>query len=147
MLAEPANDIEKPLTISYDFELKMNNSDSLLYFNPMLTEVLKDNPFKSAERKYPVEMPHAMNEQYFASIDIPAGYEVEELPRRERIMYNDEDGMFEYIVQRNGNTIILQCRLRLAVANYTAEDYAGLRDFFGTIVKKQNELFVFRKKK
>ncbi len=147
MLAEPANDIEKPLTISFDFELKMNNSDSLLYFNPMLSEVLRDNPFKSAERKYPVEMPHAMNEQYFASIDIPAGYEVEELPKRERIMYNDDDGMFEYIVQKNGNRIILQCRLRIAVANYTAEDYAGLRDFFGNIVKKQNELFVFRKKK
>lgn len=147
MQAEPANDAEKSLTISYDFELKMNNSDSLLYFNPMLTEVLKDNPFKSAERKYPVEMPYIINEQYIANIDIPAGYEVEELPRRERIVYNDEDGMFEYIVQKNGNTIILQCRLRLAVANYTAGDYAGLRDFFGNIVKKQNELFVFRKKK
>lgn len=146
-VAEPLNDFEKPMTITCDFDLKVNKDNDLLYFNPLLTGVMKENPFKSAERKYPVEMPYVENEQYIANIDIPAGYEIEELPKREKILFNGDEGVYEYIVQKSGNTIMLQCKFKLSFANYTPEDYAGLRDFFGNIVKKQTEMIVFRKKK
>ena len=145
--AEPLNEVDKPMTVSYEFDLKLNKNEDIIYFNPLLAEGYKDNPFKSAERKYPVEMSYTINELYIANIDVPAGYEVEELPKPEKIKFNEDEGLYEYILQKNGNTIILQCKLWLVRANYTSEDYAGLRDFFGKIVKKQNEQFVFKKKK
>ncbi|MBI5856660.1 MAG: DUF3857 domain-containing protein [Sphingobacteriales bacterium] len=145
--AEPVNDFEKPLTVSFEFDLKFNKDNDLIYFNPLLSEGMKDNPFKSAERKYPVEMPFAQNIQYIANIDIPSGYEVEELPKREKIIFNDGEGLYEYIIQKNGNTIMMQCRFRLSLATYLPDDYAGLRDFYGNVVKKQSEVIVFRKKK
>lgn len=145
--AEPAADFEKPLTVSYEFDLKINRENDLLYFSPLLSGVMKDNPFKSAERKYPVEMPFVESWQYIANIDVPAGYEIEELPRREKIVFNGDEGEFEYIVQKSGNKIMMQCKFRLSYASYSPDDYAGLRDFYGNVVKKQNEVIVFRKKK
>ena len=146
LVAEPMTDIEKPLTISYDFDFN-TKKDDLLYFNPILTDAINDNPFKSAERKYPVEMPYTINEMYTANIDVPEGYEIEELPKPEKIKFNNEEGLYEYIVQNKGSTIAIQCKLWLGWANYSLEDYEGLRDFFGKIVKKQSEQIVFKKKK
>ncbi|HWR32961.1 MAG TPA: hypothetical protein VN451_05530, partial [Chitinophagaceae bacterium] len=145
--AEPAGDFEKPLTVSYEFGLKINKDNELLYFNPLLSDVMKDNPFKSADRKYPVEMPYVESSQYIANIDIPSSYEIEELPKREKILLNGNEGVYEYIVQKSGNTIMVQCKFRLSFASYSPEDYEALRDFYGNMVKKQSEMVVFRKKK
>ena len=51
----------------------------------MMGEVLKENPFKSAERIYPVEMPCSTDEVFVANIEIPKGYVVDEIPKSARV--------------------------------------------------------------
>ena len=136
---------EEPLKISYELDIKNTGEEDLLYFNPIIGEGYKENPFKSAERFYPVEMSYATDEVYVATIDIPKGYAVDEIPKSARVMLNENDGMFEYIIQVQGDKIMLRSKLTINKANFPAEDYQTLRDFFGYVIKKHSEQIVFKK--
>ncbi len=134
-----------PVAVHYDFDLKNLLAADVVYFNPMMSEAQKNNPFKSLERHYPVEMPYKMDETYVLSMDIPKGYQVDELPKSARVAYNETDGMFEYLIQKNDRSIQMRVHLKLNKAFFPTEDYATLRDFFGYVVKKENEQIVFKK--
>jgi hypothetical protein len=136
-----------PLNIAYDVHLTPDSSSDLYYFNPMLAEGRKENPFKAAIRNYPVEMPSPMDETYTMSMEIPKGYVVDELPKSARVSYNTDEGSFEYLIQADDQQIQFRTRIKLKKATFTAEDYDSLREFFGYVVKKQQEQIVFKKKK
>ncbi len=138
--------LDMPVKVNYDLTLE-NNDDDILYFNPMLGDQQKENPFAAAERYYPVEMPYCNDETYVLNMEIPKGYTVDELPKSTRVMLNENEGMFEYIIAKSGERIQLRCRLKLEKATYQPEDYQTLRDFFGFVVKKEAEQVVFKKVK
>jgi len=137
---------DMPASVHYDFAFKPNSDENIWYFNPMLTEGYKENPFKSAERKYPVEMPFTLDETYIFNMDVPKGWAVEEVPKSVRFAFNTDEGYFEYLVQKSDDAIMLRSRVRLNKANFTPDDYQGLREFFSFIVKKQAESIVLKKK-
>lgn len=138
--------LEDNLNISYDFKIKGDN-ENIIYISPVLTDGYKQNPFKSAQRFYPVEMPYAINKLYSFSITVPDNYVVDELPESSVIKYNDEgDGYFEYKVFRSGADITIRSRVVFKRTYYQPEEYEILREFFNMIVKKQNEQIVLKKK-
>ena len=134
---------EDPLSVKFDF--KFNTDDDIIYLNPIFENDYKENPFKAADRSYPVEMPYMLNENFLFSMDIPRGYQVEELPKSSRVKLNDNEGLFEYLVSKNENGIQLRSTLKLNKATFLPEDYQTLRDFFGYIVKKHSEQIVLKK--
>lgn len=135
-----------PLLIKYDIELNLGDGDEeLIYFNPMLQKGYQNNPFVSAERLYPVEMPYCINETFLLTMDIPEGYRVEELPKSMRVKFNVDEGGFEYIVTKQENKVMLKSQLFFKKAIFTPDDYQALRDFFGFVVKKHAEQIVFKK--
>ncbi|HXB07107.1 MAG TPA: DUF3857 domain-containing protein [Puia sp.] len=138
---------DQPLQIGYDLTISPDAGSDLFYFNPMLSEGYKENPFKAAERQYPVEMPFAMDEMYSLTMEIPEGYVVDELPKSTKVLFNDDEGFFEYLIVKDANNVQMRSRIKLKKAVFKPEDYSTLRDFFGFIVKKQSEQIVFKKKK
>jgi hypothetical protein len=134
---------DEPVTVRYDF--KMNNSDDIIYFNPLMGQEIKQNPFKSAQRLYPVEMPFSSKEMVILNMEIPKGYAVEEIPKSVRYKLNEDEGMFEYIVQKDTDKIMLRTSISINKATFSQEDYQPLRDFFSFIIKKQSEQIVFKK--
>jgi hypothetical protein len=141
---ENLDDKDKCVTVSYKLQMARNDED-VIYFNPMLAEGYKENPFKSAERLYPVEMDYANEETYVLNVEIPAGYKVDDMPKSARVKLNDTDGMFEYLVGVQDDRLMLRSRLVIKRANFSADDYQTLRDFYGYVVKKQSEQVVFKK--
>jgi hypothetical protein len=140
-------DYDLPLTVRYKFTLP-GHAEDILYLNPLFGEAKRENPFKSAERYYPVEMPYTMDETYVATIFVPAGYTVEELPKQLKVRLNEKnEGMFEYAIAQSGDIISLRSRIKLNRANFMAEEYEMLREFFNLIVKKHSEQIVLKKKK
>jgi transglutaminase-like putative cysteine protease len=140
------NKYDYPLAIKYDFKMKLDKED-ILYLNPMFTEGIKENPFKSAQRFYPVEMPYAVDETYLLRLDVPKGYVVDELPKQLMLKLNEEnDGMFEYRISESNGIISMRSRLRISRAYFLPEEYEMLREFFNYVVKKHNEQIVFKKK-
>lgn len=78
-------------------------------------------------------------------MEIPEGYEVEELPKSTRVKLNEKDGMFEYLIQQNEHSIQFKCAINIKTATFDAEDYNTIRDFYSFIIKKQGEQIVFKK--
>lgn len=134
-----------PVSVQYDFKFKMG--DDIIYYNPILSEnTYKTNPFKSAKRFYPVEMPYCMDETYILDMEIPEGYVVDELPKSEKALLNSKDGFYEYIIQQSDGHIQLRSRLKLNKATFEPAAYETLRNFFAFVVEKQNNQIVFKKK-
>jgi len=139
--------LDEQLSIHFDFDFATGEGD-IIYFNPMIGEGYKENPFKSATRNYPVEMPYAIDATYVFRMEVPAGYDVEELPKSVRVNF-DEDGasFFEYIIANSNGVVSLRSRVKLLRTYYLPEEYEILREFFSQIVTKHNEQIVFKKKK
>ncbi|HEY2348050.1 MAG TPA: DUF3857 domain-containing protein, partial [Puia sp.] len=137
--------LEVPVTLHYTMTLEPHR-DERIYFNPFLNEGLTENPFKSATRSYPVEMPYVSEKSYILNMEIPAGYEIDELPRSQKMTLNEADGSYEYQIQVISNTIRLKTTFILSKAIYEPGDYNSLRDFYAAILKKQADIIVFKKK-
>ena len=139
--------LEDVVKVSFDFDMN-KFEDDIIYMNPiMFGQGYKENPFKSAERLYPVEMPFKMDETYTMQLEIPAGYVVDELPQQVVAKMNEkDDGFFEYRISASGNMISFRTRVAIARTVFFPEEYQMLRDFFALVVKKHAEQIVFKKK-
>jgi hypothetical protein len=69
------------------------------------------------------------------------------LPKSAKVLFNGDEGFFEYMIVKSDDVIQFRSRIKLNKATFKPEDYSTLRDFFGYIVKKQSEQIVFKKKK
>ena len=134
---------DEKMKVGYDFSFKLN--EDIIYFNPLFGEAYKTNPFTAATRNYPVEMPYKTEEIILVNMEIPTGYKIDEMPKSVRMNYNENEGLFEYIMNKDANNIYLKCILRFNKAIFSSEDYEYLREFYGQIVKKQSEQIVFKK--
>jgi hypothetical protein len=138
------NSYDDAVAVKYDFKLPLGDED-VIYFNPMLAEGYKTNPFKSVARNYPVEMSYPIHETYVLTMQVPKGYKVDELPKSVRVKFNENEGMFEYIIKETDGSIQLRCKINLDKAVFPPDEYEPLRNFFAYIVKKQSEQIVFKK--
>lgn len=139
--------LEDVVKVSFDFSMSKGDED-IIYMNPiMFGEGFKENPFKSAERLYPVEMPFTLDETYTLQLEIPTGYEIDELPQQVVAKMNENnDGFFEYRISASGSMISFRTRLTISRTVFYPEEYQMLRDFFALVVKKHAEQIVFKKK-
>ena len=137
---------ETPLRLHYELLLKPGTRDHL-YVNPMFYELMEENPFKSKERFYPVEMPFTTDETYMLTMEVPQGYEIESLPEQMIAKMDDEgSAYFEYRISHSNNIISLRTIFKISRTLFMPGEYSTLREFFRMVVNKQNERVVFRKK-
>lgn len=138
--------VEVPVKVNYDIGLRNGFDGEIIYFNPVLKGAYKENPFKATERKFPIEFPYPIDETYDLTMDIPNGFNVDELPKSVQANFNGTDGIFIYQILKDAYTVQLHMKLKINKAVFAPEDYKSLRDFFAMVVKKQSEQVVFKKK-
>ena len=117
-----------------------------IYLNPMLHYAPKENPLKATERKSPVDFSYPFSTSISMSFTVPEGYVVEEVPKSERIQWEDKAIRFDYLVSVQDNLIQISCRTFVNRAVFAPEEYPNLRESFAKIVAKQNEQIVLKKK-
>ncbi len=141
------SNLEIPVKIHYDVDMKSVTGADVIYFTPIVAGNYKSNPFASEDRRFPVEMDYPLDRTYVLNMEIPAGYVIDEIPKSAKVAFNENEGFYEYLVQKDESSVQLRCRLKLSRATYAAEEYNSLRDFFAFVVKKESEQIVFKKKK
>lgn len=116
-----------------------------LYLHPMLTEGQGANPFKEAERLYPVDLGFGKEETFIATYTLPTGYEVEEMPKGVSMTLPNNEGRFIYqVAVTPTNQLQVNSRILLRKAVYTADDYQSIRELFARIVAKHAEPVVLK---
>ncbi len=133
------------INVSYELPLDFNNGDEIIYFSPLLSSQIKSNPFAAVDRKYVVELPYCREGIYHLTMDVPKGYDVDELPKPYQLKLNDDDGLFDYAIGKQDNKIEITVKTKLTKAVYEPEEYQLLRNWYAAIIKKEAEQVVFKK--
>jgi len=138
----------KPVTrtVKFSSEDLIEQIGNKIYLEPLLFLTNRKNPFKSDERKFPVDFTIAWKDQNRVSIQIPEGYIIEKLPESMAIALPDNLGVFKYQVAQMGNKISTVSILQFNSPVIPAEYYSYLKDFYGKLVNKQSEKIVLVKK-
>ncbi len=118
---------------------------NLIYLKPMLTEGETENPFKLADRKFPVDFAAPIDETFICYYTLPEGYLVEELPKNAIIDLPEKAGRFTYMAAVSGNTLQVMSKIQLKKAVFSAEEYQFLKELYSQIVTKHAEQIVLKK--
>jgi transglutaminase-like putative cysteine protease len=133
----------------FEFETTdfMDVNDEHIYFSPMLSYGWTNNPFKKAERLYPMDFAHPFDELYNFSIKVPDGYIVEELPKSTKIQWEDGSVVFHYIVvpMNEQGIVKINSKIQFKKPVYEAKFYADLKGTFDQIISKHAEQIVLKK--
>jgi hypothetical protein len=142
------NENSKPVTLSYSF----NSTNAIeiigdkIYISPLLFLQSDENPFKSVDRKYPVEFDFPQKLNYNISLKLNDQYEVVSLPLPLVIKSENENIGFVFNISSTGNNIQISCNLELLDTVVSADNYKELKEFFNKMLSKQTEKMVLKKK-
>jgi hypothetical protein len=139
-------ELDKPVQERFDITIE---NATILYggkiaFKPVFQKGLAINQFYSEERLSPVDFGCPKDEKYSATIIIPQGYKVEELPASIKVSLPENGGTFIYDVSANENTITVQVSTTISNVMFSPTDYNLLREFWARIIQKQEELIILR---
>ena len=145
---ENVDDISKPLIFKLDVEFGdgIYGGDHFL-FNPFITDQWQRNPFKSAERLYPVDFGAPLEEIMILTLDYPAGYEVDGLPNKVGLSLPQGGGRFIFDIQNSMNKLSVNNSLLIAKPVFTSQEYHYLKEIFNNVLAVQQTELVFKKKK
>ena len=142
-----ADDLSQPIIETYQFtdSNRLEVINDKIYISPLLFLALGENPFKQAERTYPIDFQYPKQKRFNIMIDIPVGYKVESLPEATSIATGDGLGSFKYSIAESTNKVQISMTLDFNKSIVSSNYYDVIKYFFQTFVDKQNEKIVFRK--
>ncbi|CAN5467189.1 hypothetical protein BH23BAC1_BH23BAC1_23110 [soil metagenome] len=143
-VADPKNIINHfSCKVSFTLPELVEINNDLVYLKPLLTE--NNNPFKSLARSYPVDFGYPNSEYSTVLIKIPDGYIAEELPEGLHLKLPRDYGYFLYQIDYKGKDLQLVIRFNMQKTIIPTHDYNVLREFYGLIIAKTNEMIVLKK--
>ena len=137
----------EPVEVNYGFEI-INSVEEIgdkLYFSPLFHLSTQENPFKSEERKHPVDFKYPWKDRFIVSIKVADGYNVESLPEGALVNLSDNMGTFKYLVSNKSGFIQISSEISLNTSIIAPWLYSDLKKFYEFIVNKQSEKIVLSK--
>lgn len=117
-----------------------------IYLNPLIIPHTTKNSFTQSERKLPIEFEYPQSFQIITSIEIPEDYVIEELPKSGKTALDQNAATFSYAITGSGNIIQLNYRFNLNEILFPFSSYETLKEFWGLLTTKNNEMIVLKKK-
>ncbi|MFK5890699.1 MAG: hypothetical protein QM486_08215 [Flavobacteriaceae bacterium] len=139
--------LDKPLI--EDFKITFSNepedSDaSLIFINPFFNK-LKSNPFKLAQRTYPVDFGYLQSENYRIAITIPAIYSISSVPKNYNTILEGNTASLTSTTLVKGQSIVINYKISINKDKFLPAEYQKLKAFFKSIIDLQNEEIVLKK--
>jgi hypothetical protein len=145
---ENATDIEKPFVESFQLHIPEHAilSANNIYLNPHLFLREEENPFRSEERKYPVDYGKLTDHNTIVNIIIPEGFEIEQMPENKVFALPEAGGRCSFNFALEGNKLTIATRLLINKTLFQPYEYPTLREFYARVVAKKAETIVRRKR-
>ncbi len=128
------------------FEKTTMTTDDHIYLNPMVFPHITKNSFIQQERKLPVEFAFPYYFRQVIVLTIPENYEIEEIPENMKFSTEDRSINCSYNLITNKNQIQLIYSFQINRVLFTQDEYPTLRTFWETLIKKNTEQIVLKKK-
>ena len=132
-------------TEKFSFTKKVEADGSHIYLNPFVIPVMSESPFKAVTRTLPVEFPYKHMLNMVTSLELPDGYEIEEMPKPFNITTEDKSlsVRVNYVLQ--AGKLVVQYRFTVGKTLFLPAEYDFLRQFYDSLVEKCNEMVVLKK--
>lgn len=130
--------IENALIEEYQVELNITNTEkNASHFSPFFINPVRKNPFKLAERNYPVDLGAANEERISISLELPDQYVLKEQPKNLSIALPNQGG--RYILQTTliDKVLTINQQLLFSKAIYSSEEYHYLKEFYNMVIQAQ----------
>ncbi|MES2063349.1 MAG: DUF3857 and transglutaminase domain-containing protein [Bacteroidota bacterium] len=138
-----------PLGEIYDVEIDVFGSlnHDRFSFNPVLFDRVIANPFKLAERTYPVDWGMPSSKRYILKMHLPAGYVIESAPQAVSIGLPNKGGQFITDFAGEGDNFVYSNVIQFNKSLYSPEEYLYLKELYNKIIASEKADIVFSKKK
>lgn len=127
------------------FTKQLDTSGDFIYFSPMVFKHMSENPFKQESRQLPVEFAYPYSLRMTNTINIPEGFQVDELPENQFISMEDKGITCRYMVQDQGDKIMMTYAFTMNKTFFIVQEYEELMKFFTVISDKNNQMVVLKR--
>ena len=106
----------------------------------------RENPFKTNDRKYPVDFGNKMSESVTVKFVVPEFMEVVEMPKSARMKLEDGSASMQYMTFKSGNEILVKFSYSINKEIFLTDEYKTIQEFFNQIIKKHSEPIILKRK-
>lgn len=140
--------LDMPLGETFEVEIDAfdNMNHSRLVFNPFLWDKITTNPFKLAERDYPVDWGMASDSRLILNMHLPDAYTVETPPQSVAFKMPGNGGMYASNFDSLGSAFTFSSIIKFTKPVYTSEEYPYLKELYNKIILTEKADMVFKKK-
>jgi len=141
--------LDKSLSEVYTIEMDAfdNLNKDKFYFNPFFIDRLIENPFKLADRSYPVDLGAMEDSRVIINITLPTKFSVINQPTDLALTLPDGGGRFISNTTTEDNKFTFSMIRQLNKAIYSPEEYPALKELYNKIVQHNKTDIVFQKAK
>ncbi len=137
----------KPLSENFTVVLKngVTKTNNQFFISPALFDKWTENPFKLEQRMYPVDFVTPIEKTQVFRLELPQGYQVEQLPQNIRMTLPENSANFQMQSVVNENTVQVVFKFNINKPLFLQNEYLDLKAFFDQVVKKQSEMLIIKK--
>ena len=145
--AKNIDNTDAVLSSTYNFTYDTGFSgEEIIYFDPILVNLMEENPFKTESRNYPVDFGYVTQLTYVSDYTLPENLSVDELPKNLVMKLPENTGEFKRIIKAEDNKISMIITLTINQSHFEPVSYAHLREFFDKFVSINNDQIVLKRK-
>lgn len=132
----------------YQVEFKNSGDSNLerIRFNPFLSGRLNENPFRLAERSYPVDLGAPTELRMVVSLRLPADYELETKPADLSLALPNKGGKFQVITSHQDDALAFSQTLEFSRSVYGPEEYPYIKELYNKMIASQKNDIVLKRK-
>lgn len=128
-------------SMSFSSQNLIDKIGKKLIINPMLFLSKTSNEFDQTEaRKYPIDFGAPTTTIKKVTLEIPEGYTIEELPKNKRIVTDDKEIEYSYMIEQKGNKLEIISTTKVSSADYPKEYYPAFKQIWGVASKQENQV-------
>ncbi len=146
---ENEDNLNKPLVINLGVDVDGVDmpAGSTLLFSPFVVDQWKRNPFRSAERLFPVDFGAALEEILILNLTYSNDFELDEIPGKVALKLPANGGHFIFEANDAANKVSMANTLVIAKPIFTSQEYHFLKELFNNVIATEQTQLVFKKKK
>ncbi|WKN44699.1 transglutaminase domain-containing protein [Tunicatimonas pelagia] len=137
--------LSKDLRMSYTRQSGIEQLGDYIYLETFPQSPVAENPFKVTDRQHPIDYSYRQVYKQTLSLQLPPGYEAEELPSSQSVSLEGNTVQFIFQVQQTTVAVQVLSLLRIDRSLIASEQYQELRTLYQEMLTKHQEKIVLRK--
>ena len=135
-------------SMTVGIESQMQTTEDRIYLKPVIETLHSEGRYKSETRSVPVDFPYRETTVYNLVVEIPEGYEIEQMPSNSSAGSTKVDSKADIVYKKSEDGRKIEVSYIYVLNDMYADprDYQDFRRYWMQLAKLENETIVLKKK-